>query len=105
MRLSNIATHEAVKALRGHKDRVSSVVFSADGNNVVSGSYDCLIRIWDTHLGKAVGEPLRGHLSGVQSVAISPDGQWPAAGSYKETVRIRSTSTLSLVHVLKGYSS
>ena len=35
--------------VRGHSDSLSSVAFSADGQWVMSGSYDKTIRLWDTH--------------------------------------------------------
>ena len=35
--------------VRGHSDLLSSVAFSADGQWVMSGSYDKTIRLWDTH--------------------------------------------------------
>ena len=35
--------------VRGHSELVSSVAFSADGQWVMSGSYDKTIRLWDTH--------------------------------------------------------
>ena len=32
---------------RGHADDVASVVFSPEGNSIVSGSYDGTLKIWD----------------------------------------------------------
>ncbi|CAE6510294.1 unnamed protein product [Rhizoctonia solani] len=43
-----------VHSLEGHTDLVSSVVFSADGLLVASGSHDGTIRIWDAKSWKAV---------------------------------------------------
>ena len=40
--------------LAGHSDIVTSVAFSADGNRVVSGSRDKLVKIWDADKGSEV---------------------------------------------------
>ncbi|CCA76678.1 hypothetical protein PIIN_10667, partial [Serendipita indica DSM 11827] len=48
-------------SLRGHEFGVNAVGFSPDGSQIVSGSHDNTIRLWDAVTGQAVGEPLRGH--------------------------------------------
>ena len=43
-----------MRTLTGHSDSVTSVAFSADGNRVVSGSEDALVKIWDADKGSEV---------------------------------------------------
>jgi WD40 repeat protein len=43
-----------VHTLTGHSDCVNVVAFSPDGNRVVSGSDDRLVKIWDTETGAEV---------------------------------------------------
>ena len=40
--------------LAGHTEMVLAVAFSADGKRIVSGSLDCLVKIWDTETGALV---------------------------------------------------
>jgi len=40
--------------LTGHSGVVFSVAFARDGNRVVSGSDDALVKIWDTATGSLV---------------------------------------------------
>ncbi|KAJ7199387.1 WD40 repeat-like protein [Mycena pura] len=77
----------------GHNDGVWSVAFSPDGQRIVSGSGDKMVRIWDATTGAAIGEPLQGHNDGVSSMAFSPDGQCIVSGSYDKTVRIWDAAT------------
>ena len=43
-----------VCTLTGHKGNVICVAFSPDGKRIVSGSEDCLVKIWDVEKGKQV---------------------------------------------------
>ena len=43
-----------VHTLAGHSSIVYEVAFSRDGNRVVSGSFDKLVKIWDTATGVEV---------------------------------------------------
>ena len=76
------------EALRGHELWVHSVAFSPDGTQIVSGSSDKTIRVWDVVTGQQVGEALRGHKDIVHSVAFSPDGTHIVSGSNDNTIRV-----------------
>ncbi|PVH68254.1 hypothetical protein DL98DRAFT_441609, partial [Cadophora sp. DSE1049] len=54
---------------------VTSLAFSPDGKQIVSGSYDRTVRRWDAATGQLLLPALEGHTSGVTSVAFSPDGK------------------------------
>ncbi|RFU32244.1 hypothetical protein B7463_g4094, partial [Scytalidium lignicola] len=63
-----------LQTLEGHSGSVRSVAFSPDGKQIVSGSVDTTVRLWDTTTG-AVLQTLEGHSGRVRSVAFSPEGQ------------------------------
>jgi WD40 repeat protein len=59
---------------------ITCVAFSPDGNQIVSGSSDNSVQVWDAKTGKQLKE-LRGHTDHVTSVAFSPDGDQIVSGS------------------------
>jgi WD40 repeat protein len=79
--------------LRGHEAAVNSVAFSPNGKQIVSGSSDRTVRLWDATTGQSIGQPLRGHEDEVISVAFSPDSKQIVSGSNDATVRLWDAAT------------
>src|SRR3984885_4342130 len=83
--------------MEGHTARICSVVFSPDGKQIVSGSYDRTIRVWDAQTGNVVSGPFEGHTKAVNSVAFSPDGKQIVSGSDDKTIRVWDAQTGNVV--------
>ena len=60
--------------LKGHRDDLAGLAFSADDRQLASGSVDGTIRLWKVADGRSLAE-LPGHLESVEAVAFSPDRQ------------------------------
>lgn len=65
--------------LKGHTDAIAALVFTANGEYLVSGSYDRTIKIW--HLPTGEVRELGQHLGQIHTLAIAPDGQTLASAS------------------------
>jgi WD40 repeat protein len=91
--------------LAEHRDRVTSIAISPDGQILVSGSVDRTIKIWDLATGKLI-RTLDRHTGEVASVAVSPDGQYLAIGSHvhpQSNVKVWHLATGKLLHTLLGH--
>ena len=79
--------------LHGHTHQVNSVAYSPDGNQIVSGSWDNTIRVWNIITGQCVAGPFQEHTDAVTSVAYSPDGNKIVSGSDDNTIRVWNATT------------
>jgi len=71
---------------------VSSVVFSSDGNRVVTALGDNTARVWDATTGKQLGKPMQ-HGSMVTSAFFSSDGKRIVTASNDTTAHIWDAAT------------
>ena len=81
---------------------VMAVAVSPDGKQIVSGSYDKSVRVWDASTGDELNV-LKGHRDLVRSVAFSPDGKQIVSGSYDQSVCVWDASTGEL-KMLMGHT-
>jgi WD40 repeat protein len=73
VRVWDTATRAEVATLPGHTSLVHTAAFAADGNTLVTGSWDRTARIWDLTT-KTTRHVLGGHRDKVDFVDVTPDG-------------------------------
>ena len=78
-----------------------SVCFSPDGKQVLTGSWDKTVRLWDVESGKELRR-LEGHSDKVDSVCFSPDGKQLLTGSWDKTARLWDPKSGKELPVSKG---
>jgi WD40 repeat protein/serine/threonine protein kinase len=78
--------------LRGHTNSVVDTVFSPDGEQILTASYDNSVRLWDASTGKELRQ-FNGHVSAVRSAIFSPDGKQVLTASHDKTARLWEATT------------
>jgi len=86
----------------GHSSFASAVAFSPDGRQILSGSYDSTVKLWDVATGREIrtfagSEP-------VSSVAFSPDGRQILSGSGDTTVKLWDVVTGKGIRTFSGHT-
>ncbi len=90
--------------LRGHDRSVSAIVYTPDGQRLISVGVDETIRVWD----RARGEQLAvfpGPAGGVWRAGVATDGRWLAVGRRDGTVLLQGLAEGGRAHVLRGRHS
>jgi WD40 repeat protein len=88
---------------KGHTDLVRSVVFSADGKTLASGSWDKTAKIWNVDSGEEKAS-LKGHTGPIMSVAFSADAKSLATGSIDKTVKLWNVANQEERFTLIGHA-
>lgn len=91
-----------VRALTGHHHSVRAIAAHAD--TLVSGSYDCTVRVWKISTGETVHR-LQGHSQKVYSVVLDHQRNRCISGSMDNLVKVWSLDTGSVLYNLEGHSS
>ena len=79
---------------------VKAVAVTPDGNQMISGSWDKTIKVWNLKLEKELFHRA-GHAAGVNTVAVIPDGKQVISGSGDNTLKIWNWETGEEILTLK----
>jgi eukaryotic-like serine/threonine-protein kinase len=96
---------KALRTLAGHKSMISALRSSTDGVQLLSGSHDKTMRLWDIASGRE-NQTFNGHKSPVTAVAFGlPGSMLAASGSSSGLVRLFSISSGKIQKLLEGHRS
>ncbi len=90
-----------LRTFRRHVEAVAAIVWSPDGRDLITGSYDDRVYIWDVASGE-VGHELI-HNGDVNGLALSPDGSQLAVAVGDATVRVWELATRTERLILDGH--
>ncbi|KAF1950965.1 WD repeat-containing protein pop1 [Byssothecium circinans] len=91
-----------IRALTGHHHSVRAI--AAHGDTLVSGSYDCNVRVWKISTGDVLYR-LQGHTQKVYSVVLDTERNRCISGSMDNMVKVWSLETGACIFTLEGHTS
>jgi WD40 repeat protein/uncharacterized caspase-like protein len=99
IKLISVTTGQVLMTLQTRGGEVNSMVFSADGMVLASGSEDGMVKLWDLVAGKEL-RTLVGHSSAVNCVTFRFDGKILASASDDKTIKLWDSRTGQTVRTL-----
>lgn len=98
LRLWELSTGTTTRRFNGHTNDVLSVSFSADNRQIVSGSRDRSIKLWNTLGDCKFTITDKGHTEWVSCVRFSPNPQNPVivSAGWDKLVKVRFESFLHI---------
>ena len=81
---------------------ITACHYSRDGSRVVTGSWDCSVKLWCASTGK-IEHTLEGHTKNVTCCVISRDGTVIVSASDDRTAIVWGASTGEVRHRIKGH--
>ncbi|KAK5111725.1 hypothetical protein LTR85_011770 [Meristemomyces frigidus] len=90
----------STKVFRGHSNGVMCLQF--DENVLITGSYDCTVKVWDIHTGQEI-RTLTGHTSGIRCLQF--DDTKLMTGSLDNTLRLWNWRTGQCLRTFNAHSA
>lgn len=86
------------RILKGHKTKITSIVYEEHSNNIVTSSADATVKIWDLRAPSDKATiTFTGHQDVVKDIAVSPDGRWVSSGGADGLVKIWEVDTGKII--------
>jgi WD40 repeat protein len=92
-----------LKTLAGHTAGILAVTITPNGEQAVSASADCTLKIWDLNSGQVL-KTLEGHNGAVLTVAIAPNGQQIISASADRTLKVWDLESGKTLQTLKSHN-
>ncbi|MBD2577974.1 DnaJ domain-containing protein [Oscillatoria sp. FACHB-1406] len=108
IKLCQVKTGQNLCTFRDTGKPLYSLAFSANGQFLVSGSADGMIKLWDLKSRSPIrsfGGRSSGHTDKVTAIALTPDNRALISGSADKTVKLWEVATGRIRADLKGYGA
>ncbi|BAZ24946.1 WD-40 repeat protein [Kalymmatonema gypsitolerans NIES-4073] len=97
-----VTEHKSVA--QSHQDSINAVAVASNGSQVISGSSDCTLKVWNLETGEQLFT-LTGHRHSVCTVTVTPDCKLAISGSSDCTLKVWNLETGEQLFTLTGHSA
>ncbi|NES01066.1 MAG: WD40 repeat domain-containing protein, partial [Symploca sp. SIO1B1] len=81
-----------IRTFTNHSNIVSAIAVTRDGKQMISGSWDSSVKVWNFETGEELFT-FTGHVDRVNALAVTPDSQWVISGSRDCTIQVWNLKT------------
>jgi WD40 repeat protein len=100
----NDSKYNMISNLTGHTSFVKALAVIPSNENIVSGSNDATIKVWNSKTLQLIAN-LTGHTSFVNALVIIPSNENIVSGSNDATIKVWNSKTLQLIANLTGHTN
>ena len=98
-------TWDLERTIAAHADWVRCLSFTPDSAQLISGSFDKTIKLWQLDTGEVIETLTDDRRKGVFALAVSPDGKLLASGSWDERIELWDLETGKLLQHLTHHQA
>ena len=102
--LWDVSTGRKTRTFSGHSHLIQSILFTADGNRILSGSMDRTLKLWETATGKEI-RTFHGHATAIYAIDISSDGRHIASGDFDGNIKLWEMDTGREIKTFPGHTN
>ena len=95
-----IAENEQIAEIPAHANSVFALAYSPDGSELISGSRDAHLKIWDVNNQYQMKTSIVAHMYAIHHVIFKPGGMQYATASMDKTIKIWDSQTHKLLKVI-----
>lgn len=100
IRVFDSNSFELLQEINGHSNTVMALAYSPNGEFLLSGGLDAVLKIWKVYKGFAPVQTINAHWLHINAIQYSPAGQYFATASMDKTLKIWDANTFELLKVL-----
>ncbi|MGJ5074782.1 caspase family protein [Bradyrhizobium oligotrophicum] len=104
LKLLDLSSGHLLRTFAGSHEAISSVTFSTDGRQALSGSLNKTLKLWDVASGREL-RTFSGHAESIIAVALSRDSKMALSGSADGTVKLWDVASGRELRRLNGHKA
>ena len=95
-----IATDELLFEIPAHSNSVFSMAYSPDGTELISGSRDAHLKVWDVNNNYILKTSIVAHMYAIHHIVFRSGGKYYATASMDKSIKIWDAETHKLLKVI-----